>query len=117
MEIGEAESLETWLVILTAGYVLLTAVIAIFTYQMVRLNRLLVWFTGSMESYAGQMLRLEARRQEIKVVWWDPSDEDWPRTGPHGTDASIETVRFGMRPSDRRDKPRIWEHALSLKRP
>ncbi len=109
------DTTDTWLIILTTAYVILTAIIAFLTFQIVRLNSRmvgvndrLVWFTGSMESYSAQMLKIEAKRESIKTLWWDPSEEDWPRTGPHGADIDVDVLRIGMHPRDRKVTPQSW---------
>ena len=77
--------------------------------RMVKLNDRMVWFTGSMESYSRLMLRLEAKRQGVRLIWWDPSEKGWPKTGPDGADATPEVIRIGMHPTDRDVIPPAWE--------
>ena len=43
--------------------------------KLLRLNERLVWFTGSMESHSALMLRLEAKKQGVRTIWWNPEEE------------------------------------------
>lgn len=74
--------------------------------EMKDLQERMNWLTGSMESHSSLMVRLEAKKQGIQAVWWDPTEEDWPLTGPHGANATIEKIRIGMNPRDRKEIPR-----------
>lgn len=75
--------------------------------KLLQLNERLIWFTGSMESHSALMLRLEAKKQGVRTIWWNPEEEKrrtgrkWPGTGLHGQTAKPDLIRVGMHPDDR----------------
>jgi hypothetical protein len=86
--------------------IILTAVIAFFTYLVWLVYDRIAWLTGSMESHSALMVRLEAARaasgQAIEVIWWDPTIEPFPFTGAHGQLAKLERIYIGIPPKHRK---------------
>jgi hypothetical protein len=95
--------------------VLLTAVIAVFTYLVWLVYDRIGWLTGSMESYAAWMLRIEAARgvsgPPIEVVWWDPTIEPFPFSGAHGQPADVNRIYLAV-PLRYRRQPRTLTQRL-----
>lgn len=61
------------------------------------------WLMGAMESHSTMMMRLEAKKQGIPVIWWDPTDNEtgeqyWPvyDAAKHGEEAIIEKIYTGI---------------------
>lgn len=56
--------------------IVLTLVIAFFTYLVWKVYERIAWLTGAMESHSELMLRIEAKRgiegQPIEILQWDP---------------------------------------------
>ena len=79
----------TWIMIV------LTLVIAFFTFLVWKVYERIAWLTGSMETYSQCMLRIEAQRgidnRPIKVLWWDPTIES-PPVREHGQDDDVSTI-------------------------
>jgi hypothetical protein len=78
--------------ILGVATAMATAVIAWFTVTISRLNRTLTDLTGAMESHSTIMMRLEARRQGVPVVWWDPTQARTPCNPRHDTPAELKRI-------------------------
>ena len=74
------------------------------TQEIAKYNERLTWFTGAMESHSKIMMRLEANRQKIPVVWWDPDIEGVPTTPSkkHKAPAEISTVYQFLPPNLRK---------------
>jgi hypothetical protein len=66
-----------------------------------RTARRVAWFTGSTESYNMKQLQLAAKRDNVRLIWWDPSIRPWPFDGQHGEEVKTETIYLGI-PLDRR---------------
>jgi hypothetical protein len=62
--------------------------------QFNKLNKDLTWFTGSMESHSALMLRLEAKHQNVPVIWWDPNTAAPPshEHQKHGDSAELKEI-------------------------
>jgi hypothetical protein len=92
--------------------VLLTAIIAFFTYLVWVLYDRIAWLTGAMESHSAILLRLEAARgvntEAVEVVWWDPTIERMPSTAVHGEPAKLERIYMAI-------PMRMRKHRKSLK--
>jgi len=88
--------------------VVLTAVIAFFTYLVWLVYHRIAWLTGAMESHSALMVRIEAGRaphgKPIEVIWWDPTIEPFPFSGAHGQVATLERIYVGIPPQYRRHK-------------
>jgi hypothetical protein len=84
-----------------------TIVIAAMTYQVWKINKRLVWFTGAMASNAQKSAMIAAKEAKIQPVWWDPSKAPWPKSGPHDTDVDLSKMYFGTRPVEREIPPDI----------
>ncbi len=52
-----------------------TVAIAFFALASWRVSRQLAWFTGAIETQSDLLMKMEAKRQKIPMVWWDPSIE------------------------------------------
>jgi hypothetical protein len=84
-----------WDVVHSFIELLLTGAIVFFGWASWRTASRLAWFTGAMESHSEIMLRLEARRQKIPTVWWDPTVEAPPFHGvAHGKKCQIAQIRI-----------------------
>ena len=89
---------------------ILFGVLAFFAHlinqRLVQIQEEVLWYTGSMESYSAMMMRLEAKKQGVPVVWWNPEEgmsaSKWPSTGPHEDEAPLNIIRLGMHRADRR---------------
>jgi hypothetical protein len=66
------------------------------------------WLTGAMESHSFLMVRLAAKEQGVKCIWWDPTIEAPP---PHSyrEDAVLDSIRIFL-PMEHRQgaKKRRW---------
>jgi hypothetical protein len=62
--------------------------------KMAKTNEDIAWFTGSMESHSALMMRLEAKRQNVAVCWWDPERADPPSREhqKHGDSAELREI-------------------------
>ena len=93
--------------------VILTAVIALFTYLVWLVYDRIAWLTGSMESYSAVLLRLEAARginnTPVEVIWWDPTLERFPFTGAHGSPASLDRIYLAVPLRYRRRQRTLWD--------
>lgn len=89
--------------------VLLTLVIAVFTFLVWKVYERIAWFTGSMETHSDLMLRIEARRgingEPIKLLWWDPTIEKIPAKREHGQELDLSTIYIYLPLEMRRNKP------------
>ena len=89
--------------------VLLTAVIALFTFLVWKVYERIAWLTGAMETHSDLMLRIEAKRgindSPIKVVWWDPTIEKPPGKREHGKEVELNTIYCYLPPRERRVQP------------
>lgn len=111
--------------------VVLTFVIAIFTILVWRVYQRIAFFTGAMESHSTMMLRIEARKHNIPIVWWDPtlqgpSVKSWPPfTGEHGKEAVLNEIYIGIPVENRKYPPTccssframlrgFWKCAISI---
>jgi len=89
--------------------VLLTLVIAIFTYLVWKVYERIAWLTGAMESPSALMLRIEAQRgirdEPIDLVWWDPTIAKPPSQAEHGKPAELNRILVFIPPEHRQNKP------------
>jgi hypothetical protein len=96
--------------------VILTLVIALFTYLVWKTYERIAWLTGAMETHSELMLRVEAKRgingKPIKLVAWDPTIERLPVRREHGQEIEVDTIHFFLPLDQRRIKPPWWKRAL-----
>lgn len=86
-----------WDVVHSVIEVIMAAAIVYFAWASWRVSTRLAWFTGAMESHSDIMMRLEAQKQKIPMVWWDPTVEAFPRDGiAHGKPCHIKRLAIGM---------------------
>ena len=77
-----------------------------------RLQERLVWFTGAMASHSNVMVRLEAKKQGVRTIWWNPEEyrektgRKWPKTASHGESAEPQLIRVGV-PLEVRTNPSV----------
>jgi hypothetical protein len=81
-----------------------TVAIAFFAFASWRVSRQLSWFTGAMETHSDLLMKMEARRQKIPMIWWDPTIEPFPSTAEHGKPVRLRKIWSGMPPRRRRYK-------------
>jgi hypothetical protein len=62
------------------------------TNAMKKQNEQIANFTGAMESHSTLMLRLEARKYGLPVVWWDPTQARTPGNPRHEQPADLSTI-------------------------
>ncbi|HLC42317.1 MAG TPA: hypothetical protein VJO34_11955 [Methylomirabilota bacterium] len=97
--------------------VVLTAVVAFFTYLVWLVYDRIAWLTGSMETYSALILRIEAARgvsgTPIEVIWWDPTIEPFPFTGAHGQPADLNRIYMGVPLRQRRQQRTLNQRLLS----
>lgn len=88
--------------------VVLTLVIAFFTYLVWKVYDRIAWLTGALESHSEIMLRIEAKRgvnsQPIKLVAWDPTIESPPVKREHGQEIDVNTIYVYLPLSQRMNK-------------
>lgn len=65
-------------------------------------NERMNWLTGALESHSCLQLRLAAKKEGIRVVWWDKNIEPWPHKGEHGEAADLDVIYVGLPPKLRR---------------
>lgn len=83
-------------------------VMAAFAVFVWRTYEQIAWFTGSMESRSAKQLQLAALNHgDVKLVWWDPTEEPWPLEGPHGADAKPKRLVLGMHPELRKHRTKV----------
>ena len=92
--------------------ILLTAIIAFFTFLVWKVYERIAWLTGAMESHSDLMLKIEAKRgingAPIRLVWWDPTLESPPIKREHGQEINLATIYCYLPPSERRLQE-IWQ--------
>lgn len=98
------------LVVVTFLLYLATRRLSILTKRLHDANERLNWFTGSMESYAKWNLILQAEDMQKSVIWWDPSQEDWPHRGEHKKPVDATEITIGVHPTHRSIVPKGWEN-------
>ena len=88
--------------------VILTIVIAVFTFLVWKVYERMAWLTGAMETHSDLMLRIEARRgisgEPIKLLWWDPTIEQIPTKKQHGQEIDLSTIYIYLPLEMRRNK-------------
>lgn len=107
----------TFVVAVVTGMIsLITVWISILVFKLnkavMRLNERLVWFTGAMESHSAKTLELKiaehnkqaAAHERIDMLWWDPTEKEWPIDPKHGEKVKTKKVYFGI-PPEKRKKP------------
>ena len=89
--------------------IILTLVIAIFTFLVWKVYDRIAWLMGSMETHSDLILRIEAKRgindAPIKLLWWDPTIEAIPTKKQHGEEIDLSTIYIYLPPEMRRHKP------------
>ncbi|MDX1489303.1 MAG: hypothetical protein R3268_13925 [Acidiferrobacterales bacterium] len=86
-----------WDVVHSVIELILAAAIACFAWASWRVSTRLAWLTGAMESHSDIMMSLEATKQKVPMVWWDPTVEVFPHDGvAHGKPCSIKKLAIGM---------------------
>ena len=100
--------------------VVLTLVIAFFTYLVWKVYDRIAWLTGAMETHSEIMLRIEAKRgingQPIKLVAWDPTIEAPPIKREHGQEIDVNTIYVYLPLGQRKNKPTWRERVKELLR-
>ena len=100
--------------------ILLTVIIAFFTYLVWKVYERIAWLTGSMETQSDLMLRIEAKRgingQPIKLVWWDLTIEPPPVKREHGQEIDLTTIYVYLPLGQRRNKRTWWVRVKDLLR-
>ena len=100
--------------------VVLTIVIAFFTYLVWKVYERIAWLTGAMETHSEIMLRIEAKRgingQPIKLVAWDPTIEAPPIKREHGQEIDVNTIYVYLPLGQRKNKPMWWKRVKELLR-
>ncbi|MGE0383434.1 MAG: hypothetical protein AB7Q97_01810 [Gammaproteobacteria bacterium] len=95
--------------------ILLTAIIAFFTFLVWKVYERIAWLTGAMESHSDIMLRIEAKRgineEPIRLVWWDPTIESLPTKQEHGSEIELKTIYCYLPPRLRHVQP-TWKSRL-----
>ncbi|MEJ1366540.1 MAG: hypothetical protein RPV21_08320 [Candidatus Sedimenticola sp. (ex Thyasira tokunagai)] len=99
--------------------IVLTLVIAFFTFLVWKVYERIAWLTGAMESHSDLMLRLEAKRgikdgEPIKLVWWDPTIEKPPVKHKHGKEIDLSTIYVYLPLNERKVKPTWSERVKQL---
>jgi len=99
--------------------VVLTLIIAFFTFLVWKVYDRIAWLTGAMESHSEIMLRIEARRgikgKPIKLVAWDPTIEPPPNTKrKHRQKIDVKTIYVYLPLSQRKNKPSYWKRVKDL---
>jgi hypothetical protein len=59
------------------------------------------WFTGAMESHSDMQVRIAARKEGLKAVWWDKSrygESPSQAAIKHGEEINLETIYFNISP-------------------
>ena len=92
----------------------LTLVIAIFTVLVFLVYERMEWLTGAMESHSALMLRIEAQKEAIPVIWWDPSEGNPPLECNHNDPAELNCIYVYVPPKHRRIKPKLWNRMVRL---
>lgn len=89
--------------------VVLTLIVAIFTFLVWKSYYRTEFFTGAMETHSDLMLQIEARRgimgEPIKLVYWDPTIDKFPKKKQHGQEVDLSVIYIGLPLSMRRNKP------------
>lgn len=86
-----------WNVVHSVVELVLALAIVYFAWASWRISSRLTWLTGAMETHSDIMMRLEARKQKIPMVWWDPTAEVFPYEGvAHGKECRISKITVGL---------------------
>ncbi|WP_169923954.1 hypothetical protein [Sulfurifustis variabilis] len=100
--------------------VILTVIIAFFTYLVWKVYERIAWLTGAMESHSDIMMRIEAKRgingDPIKLVAWDPTIEPPPIKREHGEEIDVNTIYVYLPLDQRKNKPTWWGRVQALLR-
>jgi hypothetical protein len=86
-----------WNVVHSVVELILAGAIVYFAWASWHVASRLAWLTGAMESHSDIMTRLEAQKQKIPMVWWDPTAEMFPDDGvAHGKECRINKIAVGL---------------------
>ncbi len=97
-------------VVLGIGNVITTGGAALFVYFLWRSQRRIEWFTGAMEAHSDQMRKFEAKKLNIKMIWWDRTIAPIPFTGKHGEEVNFQEIYISLPPELRREQASaLWK--------
>ena len=99
--------------------IILTIVIAFFTFLVWKVYDRIAWLTGAMETHSDLILRIEAKRgikdgEPIKLIWWDPTIENTPVKREHGQEVDLNTIYIHLPLTERKIKPTWWSRVKQL---
>lgn len=76
-----------------------TVAIGIFSYLTMNLAKSNVaiadrvaWLTGALESHSEVRLKLDAKRDGVEMIWWDPTVSPVPIAPKHGERVELSTI-------------------------
>ena len=90
-----------------------TAIIAICTIMVWRITSGMEWYASAVESHSNLMLRLEAEKREVELLWWDPTIEPFPFSGRHKEKAELTRIHVGFPPQHRKNRPSRFKRILT----
>jgi len=92
--------------------VLSTFLLAFVTFCVWRSQLRIEWFTGAMENHSDQMRQMEARKQGIKMIWWDKTVAPFPFEGSHSAEINLTEIYVGIPLRYRHKQPSVWNRWL-----
>ncbi len=69
-----------------------TAVIAWLSYLVFKSNKRIEWLTGAMETHSEIQMVIEAQKEGIEIIWWDPTIEKIPTERSHGEPRKLNKI-------------------------
>lgn len=75
---------------------------ALSAYQSWRSSKKVEWLIGALESHSTLRLRMEAKRDNLKVIAWDPSQSSPARVPITGHDWPLDEIYLAIPPDLRR---------------
>ena len=84
------------------GMVLFAGATAYYAYQSGKSSKRVEWLIGALESHSTIRLRMQAKRDGLKVVAYDPASSRYPARVPQiGEEWNLETVYLAVPPEFR----------------
>jgi hypothetical protein len=86
---------------------LCTVAVAVYAYRSWKVSKGIETYTSMAETHSEMLLKLEAKRNGIPIVWWDPTIEAPPVGWKHGKEIELEQIRFYIPKKLRKNKRKV----------
>lgn len=82
-----------WSVVHSVVELILAGAILYFAWASWRISSRLARLIGAVETHASMSIKLEAKKQGVPIVWWDPTVETLPdEEAAHGEECRLEKI-------------------------